>query len=187
MRIGELNIRMKRSAAIAVLTGLLLIWGPTMLYAQAAVSREDQIKAAFLYKFLSYVERGPAIDASQRGRRICVVGKNQFGTVLHDLIKIQENPVNTTAVLLQDLSNSSQCSIVFIGRSEVGVLDELLKLANSDAVVTVSDIPNFAERGGIIELRREGNNLKFIINNSQAQRGEIKISAQLLALAMEII
>jgi hypothetical protein len=49
-------------------------------------------------------------------------------------------------------------------------------------VLTVGDTEGFAERGGIINLVKDGNRLSFEINPEAAQRAGLVMSSKLLFL-----
>jgi hypothetical protein len=51
-------------------------------------------------------------------------------------------------------------------------------------VLTVGEVENFCHTGGIINLRKIGKNLRFEVNPAAADRAKLKISSQLLKLAI---
>jgi hypothetical protein len=53
-------------------------------------------------------------------------------------------------------------------------------------LVTVSDIPGFAQLGGMIELPLEGERVGIVINRSSARKSGFEFNAQLLRLARVI-
>jgi len=50
-------------------------------------------------------------------------------------------------------------------------------------VLTVSEIENFAHRGGVIQLKKENNRIVFEINIEAARRAGLAMNSQLLKLA----
>ena len=168
----------------------ILLPGSTYALNRKNISREDQIKAAFLLKFINFIEREDIPDQPDQSHRICVIGKNQFGEVLERLIEIQMNDRHLPKVDFrhhEDPSHTDACTVLFLSRSEGPRLQPILDIVSSKGILTVSDIDGFAHKGGMIELIREGNNVRFIINNGIAKMAGIKISAQLLSLAKEIL
>lgn len=148
------------------------------------VSKEYQIKAAFLYKFLNFVEW----EAPQRGKVICVYGTNPFGDSLTQLIKEHDGSYDSTqfrhVTRPQDFHT---CSILFISNSEKEERSQILAAAKTLPVMTVSDINQFAQEGGVIEFILQESRIRFVINQAQAKRSGIKISSHLLALAKNVI
>lgn len=53
--------------------------------------------------------------------------------------------------------------------------------------MTVSDIPHFSKRGGMIEFVPEGNRVRFGINLDSAVRSRLTVSSELLKVAMTVI
>lgn len=61
------------------------------------------------------------------------------------------------------------------------LLDELA----SASVLTISALPGFAARGGMLELQGGGESLRFILNEEAVARSPLVISAQLRKLALQ--
>ena len=161
------------------LGAILLIAAPGGLLAQSA--GEYEIKAAFLYKFAGFVS-WPVDDIAAP---ICigVVGQDPFGTALDEAVR--GKLLNGRAFTVrrsrkgQDLSS---CQIVFISSSEHGPLRLILSKLK-DAVLTVGDMPQFCERGGIIGFELLDRRVHLRINLEAAQRARLQISSKLLSLA----
>jgi hypothetical protein len=62
-------------------------------------------------------------------------------------------------------------------------LPAILKLLDQQGVLTVSEIENFAQRGGVIHLKKENNRIVFEINLAAAKRAGLTMNAHLLKLA----
>jgi hypothetical protein len=72
--------------------------------------------------------------------------------------------------------------LIFISKSEKSHVTEILSALTAKPVVTVSEIDNFARRGGIINFYRDGNKVRFEIDPTVAGKNGLKISSQLLNL-----
>lgn len=179
--------------SLHILAAVLLTFMPMILFVDFAsatdpsVSREYQLKAAILQKFLGFLDWVPNLENPER-REICVLGGNPFGDILVRLISLQTQDSKPTAV--REISNASEgsgCSLVFLNRSESERLARDLETLKQVRAVTVSDIPNFASVGGMIELRVEDRYVRFVINLASARQSGIHVSSHLLALAKEVI
>jgi hypothetical protein len=53
-------------------------------------------------------------------------------------------------------------------------------------ILTVSDMPAFTRRGGMIQFVLEGNRVRFEINLAAAQRAGLTLSSELLKVAVAI-
>jgi len=89
------------------------------------------------------------------------------------------------AVVVQESGRAetlANCQIIFICSSEAGRLGEILPKLGSKPVLTVSEIPGFASRGGVINFYREGSKVRFEINPDAAGEKNLKIGSELLTL-----
>ena len=53
-------------------------------------------------------------------------------------------------------------------------------------VVTVGEDESFVDRGGLIAFVQERNKLRFMVNATAAERAQVKLSSQLLKLAVRV-
>ena len=176
-------------AAICVRIFLLLAlaaafsWPPE-IRAQSALQREYEIKAAYLYNFINYID-WPADTLPPAGGTITIgiVGENPFGPAL-DPLKGKQIKGRTLAVKqVAAAKDLEQCQIVFICASEKSRLSELLGQLKNSRILTVSEMDGFAGQGGIINFISERNKVRFEINPEAARRTGLTISSELLKLA----
>ena len=142
-----------------------------------------QVKAVFLFNFSKFVT-WPESSLRQPEFTICVLGKDPFGIYL-DLtlegVQVNQQPIH--AQRIQSLDQPSNCLILFISTSEQGRLSEILVKTRDQAILTVSDIPDFARLGGNIELYSNRQKTGMIINQTSIERAGLSIRANLLQLA----
>ncbi len=156
--------------------------------AQSSTSKEYQIKAAFLFNFVQFVEwPAAAFPDANAPIAIGILGDDPFGTVLDQTVH-GETIRNRKLVIqrsrrVQDLKD---CHLVFISTSEKGRLAEILASLQTATALTVSETESFARHGGVINLYLEGNKVRFEINPGAAQRQGLRISSQLLKLGKVI-
>lgn len=158
---------------------VLIAWlmlGPAWLSAQkppAAVPEYD-LKLAFLYNFLKYVEwKGkPASELL-----VCAAGQNPFGDAFFATMRDQVNgrPIKGEVIPEPD----DRCHVVFVPLTAKG---GYVREARGKAVLTVGETDDFLREGGIIRFVTEGTKLRFEINAEQAERVGIHISPSLLRL-----
>jgi hypothetical protein len=153
--------------------------------AQAPPPGEHQVKAAFLYHFARYVEWPPeAFPGQGEAFVITVLGADPFGAALDGVVRgksVRERRLLVRRVARPEDVGDSQ--ILFIGEMEEEELARVLRRLEATPVLTVGDVDRFAERGGIINFRRERDRVGFDINLTSAERAGLKISSQLLKLA----
>jgi hypothetical protein len=146
---------------------------------------EYQVKAAFLYKFATYV-RWPATSSAEMDAPfvIGIIGKDPFGHMLDAVIDSQS--IHGRAVVVKRLvrpEEALRCHLLFVGSSERGALRKILGTLNGAPVLTVGDMDRFAEQGGMINLTTEENHIRFEINKRAIDRAGLKVASQLLGLA----
>ena len=161
----------------------LLAW-PTGLRAGSALQREYEIKAAYLYNFINYID-WPADALPPAGGTITIgiVGENPFGEALGPLNGKQIKGRKLVVKQITDAKDMAQCQIVFISASEKQRVAELLEKIKGARILTVSEIEGFAARGGIINFISEQNKVRFEINPDAARGLGLTISSDLLKLA----
>jgi len=169
---------------IIVLVGLLV---PLHLSDSAELSRagEYEIKAAFLYKFIKYTE-WPPDEPKKTGDAfvIGVLGKDPFGSALDRMLEGELiDRKRIIAKRFARIEDAADSHILFISSSAQDDLPRILKTLESHSVLSVSEIENFAQRGGIIALKKESNRIIFEINLDAAKRSNLTLSSQLLGLA----
>ena len=174
---------MKISARVRLLTELVALLCGLPL-AQADNGSEYRLKAAFLYNFAKYVEWPPGAFASTGSPLlICIAGDNPFGNALAALSgkTVESHPVEVRHI--PAATSLEHCHIVFVGRAEQGRFKALLAKLNRLPILTVSDINDFAQAGGMIGLVEAEQGIRFAINLAVARQANLKLSSQLLKLA----
>ncbi len=168
---------------VLLLLALLLVWLPGYGLAGDADQTEYRIKAAFLYNFARFV-KWPDIPTGHF--TLCVLGTDPLGEQLDEFMNkmVHERPLRV--MHLNSLALVDDCQMVFIGRSDTHRLHEFISLLREQPVLTVSDIENFIENGGIIGLRLIDNKVRFDVNIDAADTAGLSISSKLLTLATKI-
>jgi hypothetical protein len=153
-------------------------------YAQNSPS-EYQVKAAYLFNFLKFVEwPESAFPDPLAPIVIGIVGDDPFGEALPQVV-IGKTAQGRDLVIRkyragEDLRASH---ILFISASEKRRLPQLLASLHGSNVLTVADFEGFLEEGGMIQLFSEDNRVRFAINVDAAVRAKLKLSSKLLTLA----
>jgi hypothetical protein len=163
---------------------LMLTAGLGVAHAVITTAPEYQVKAAFVYKFATYIHWPTETDAA-RPFVIGVIGTDPFGPALNDVVSAQR--VRGRAVVIRKLNRPEDAlhyDVLFISSSERGSLRQILAALGSAPVLTVSDLDQFAEQGGMIGLvTTEDNLVRFEINRAALDRAGLKAPSQLLRLA----
>ncbi len=169
---------------IAAWSAVLLVLVALSSTSQAAMSREYEIKAAYLFNFINYIE-WPAQPAAVSGgtNTIGVVGENPFGNALTPLNGRQVKGRTIAVKAVSDPAELKNCQIVFISPSEKERFAEILAGLKDSKIVTVSEIDGFSDGCGINNYISERNKVRFEINAEAARSKGLTISSELLKLA----
>jgi len=148
---------------------------------------ETQVKAAYLFNFAKFVE-WPASSFPPVGAPlvIVIIGKVPVGDVYNALNGRSAKGRRVQVRQVTRIEEIGACQILFIANSERGRLREILKSVPALGVLTVSDIRNFSNLGGMIGLVTRGEKVQFEINIGSAGRAGLKLSSQMLKLALAV-
>ena len=147
--------------------------------AQGQASREYDIKAAFLYNFVKYVDL-----PSRPGGTITIgiLGSDPSGGSF-DIINGKVVAGKTLSVKHLGTRLDPHVDILFVSDSERARLRQIFDTLGRSGVLTVGETKGFAQSGGMINFVTEGNKVRFEINPDAAGRANVRISSQLLRLA----
>lgn len=164
-----------------LLTAVLL--GTPMVMAVAEPPESKALIAALSFNFAKYatwpeLENKTAIDLCYFSGSVSESFSRLRGKVLFD------KPVQ--ARQLRDIEESSDCQLLFIDSSERPLLQRLFVHLRHKPVLTVSDISGFLDEGGMVEILRVDNKLRFKVNLTRVQRANLNLSSQVLKLAVEV-
>jgi hypothetical protein len=166
-----------RLGALAILLAL-----PARAGWSQPVSPEYRVKAAFVVNFAQFVEWPPPAVRDRAALDLCVLQRNPFGRVLHELAEGETVRGRPLAVRQVDLAAVSTCHLLFVPADAAGRRQMLRRLASAP-VLTIGDAPDFLADGGTIAFRVVDNRVRFDINTEAAEAAGLRISAQLLRLA----
>jgi hypothetical protein len=154
------------------------------LSGQNLKATDYQVKAAYLYNFGRFVDWPVNTTAKAEVFTVCVLGRDPFGPVLdHALAGETIGGKNVVARRISSPQESSICQILFLGSAEESRLSKIIEAANKDAVLTVSDMPQFSERGGMVQFVVEDKRVRFEVNLTAAQNAGLTLRSELLRVA----
>jgi hypothetical protein len=158
--------------------------GTSIAQAQQSKFKEYEVKAAYLYNFGKFVGWPAKNSPGDNSFPICVLGQDPFGPALDAVLANQT--IDGKGVVAKRVSKSDEalsCRILFISLSETNQLSEILSILDKASVLTVSDAPEFSQRGGMIQFVLEGNKVRFEVNLTNASNAGLTLSSELLKIA----
>jgi hypothetical protein len=167
---------------------LLFILFAPKLNAQRAKASEYELKATYLYNFGRFVQWSEGAAAAKGDSfPICIFGQDPFGTVLDTTLSGES--INGKPVVAKRVSkpqDALDCRVLYISVSEESRLKEIIAGLDKAGVLTVSDIPQFSQRGGMIQFVVVGNKVRFEVNLTSAQDAGLTLSSDLLKVAVAV-
>jgi len=201
---------MKNKVYILVILILLaVLFATPAMAAGSEQNRKQQIKAAFLYNFIKFIDWPEEKMAdSNEPITIGIIGSedfiNAFEPVKHKKIKDRNISVKYFAGFEklgksekandpqwnQKIKTLKTCHVLFICTCDSVRIDnstKIIKALKDSPVLTVGETDDFLESGGIINFLMEDKKVRFEINNTAAKQAKLKISSKLLRLAKRVV
>lgn len=176
--------RLSQWMAVAIAWALI---GALSVHAQHSNPTEYEVKAAYLYNFGKFIEWPAKVSVAGDPFTICVLGQDPFGASLN--ATIASETINGRSVVVKRIPRPQEavsCRILFISSSEESRLKEILATLEQTSALTVSDMPQFTRRGGMIQFVVESNRVRFEVNLTSAERAGLTLSSQLLKVAISV-
>jgi hypothetical protein len=167
-----------------ILVSLLVLMGNVLTTpVQAQAANEYQVKAAFIFNFAKFVE-WPADAVGDGGALVVgVVGDDPFGGALDQFNGNTANGRHLRVKRLRWSDNLRACQILFISASEEKRLGKIMESIRGTSVLTIGEMPQFNQSGGMIRFVIQNNKVRFEINAAAAVQSRLRISSKLLALS----
>jgi hypothetical protein len=199
-----MNTNMTKIRTYVFASLLLTLFLGSQAKADFTSSREYQVKAAFLYNFIMFVDwPQEKIADNNEPVIIGIIGDDPFGNAF-DPIKdkqaesrkiiikrfegLEELKKSDHAQLNQKIEAIRGCHLLFICRSEKNVVNEIMNLLKGSNVLVVGDTDGFLEsKGGIINFTLQDEKVRFEVDLDAARQANLKIRSQLLRLAQRVI
>ena len=148
-----------------------------------AISLEDKIKAAFVYNFTKYIEW--VDDDTTDSFEIGIIGDSDIIFPLQEIAEKElVNNRKIEVIHFQDIQDINSCNILYISASEADELRDILKKIDGRNILTISDSTGFALKGVAINFVIVEGKLKFEMNSNVINEAGLKVSSQLLKLAI---
>lgn len=177
---------LRRAAQLAAWALLCSVCGKGALAASAADSAgftEYQLKAGYLYNFITYTEWPAAVG---KELRLCVYGEDPFGAELDKLAGKMAGERSLAIARLNSVEATAACQVIYVSTTVVGNLDRLLAAIQTNPVLVVADSPGAARAGAAINMVTESAKVGFEINLPAAKHQGLNLSYRLLRLAREV-
>jgi hypothetical protein len=146
------------------------------------------VKATYLFNFGRFTSWPQAANAEEAKQfSVCVLGLDPFGPAL-DMTMAGETIAGKPMVArrITRAAEATGCRILFVSSSEESQLPSILRAAEGARALTVSDLPQFAARGGMIQFVSQGNRIRFEVNLTAVEEAKLILSSELLKVATTV-
>lgn len=176
---------------LGLLAGVALWAAATSAWAQTDTARaERQIKAAFLHKFLGFVDWPPeAFESAAAPLRVGLFGADALAD---DLVQVVlRRQVNGRPVQVRKLREGEPLTglqALFIGRAEPAQVAVLIAQARRQPLLLViSDTDDTIALGAAISFTVTDDKVRFDVAPIVAEQAGLKISSRLMAVARRVV
>jgi hypothetical protein len=170
----------------AALAGTLLLGASARATPDAPT--EWDVKAAYLYNFTLFVEwPEDAMPSPTAPFVVGIVGPDPFGQAAE--ATFAGKTVGAHPVVVRRLASpeeSGAVQILFVASPSDREAQRAVRAAQGKPVFTVADGEGAASRGSILTFHLKENRVRFDVNLAPARAARLKISSQLLKLALSV-
>lgn len=152
----------------------------------AAELSDEEVKAAFLYNFGSYVQ-WPQSNRSDDTIDIAVLGAPRIAAELARTVRgrtIQGMPVRVRR--LRAMGELNDDEVLFIGADENWRLAQLIESIAGRPTLIVTDAPDGLADGSMINFQLVDRRVRFEISLARAEDAGLMLSSRLLSAALRV-
>ncbi len=147
---------------------------------------EYEVKAVYLNNFSKFIT-WPSFTSSDSKNSpfyICILGDDPFKIKLDITVEnetVEGHPIKIDR--LQTLNKIKHCHILYVSRSEKSNLKTIVEQLQDYPVLTVSDLDDFIQVGGMVEYYMDNNRVRFKIHPIHVRQSGLLPSSSLLEIA----
>ena len=182
------NLRVVVAGTSLLLLTVFSAWSESVAGQIIDSASEQSIKAAYLYKFASYVDWPDGIlkDPSTPPT-IAVIGADALADEL--AVMTGGRTVDGRSISVRRLQAEEALDgvhILFVGARRTGVLAELTPVAQAKSTLVVTESGDALEFGSVINFRPVDQRVRFEVSLDSADKSGLRLSSRLLAVAERV-
>jgi hypothetical protein len=151
-------------------------------------AQEHEVKAAFLYRFLSFIEwPAQALRDARAPLAIGVLGADDIAASLEQVIP--GRTAQDRAVVVRRVRAGESLAgvhLLMVGRAEQERMAQLAKAAAGQHVVLVGEGDDALDRGAAIGFLIDDGRVRFQVSLPAAERSGVRISSRMLSVAHNV-
>src|SRR2546428_13675861 len=153
-----------------------------LLLFSCAVLAQPEEKAAFLFRFLSFVEWP---QEALRGGAPMAIGVAGAPDVARELEQVAAGR-NISVRSLKNRESIEGLHLVFLGKGQAEVLREIVRVAPAQPLLIVCDWDGALDSGAVVNFVGGGGRVRFEVALAAAERRNLRISPRMLAVAQSV-
>ena len=174
----------------AVLCCLAIVASGWAVAGSASIAASDaKTRLGLMINFAKYTQWPESIKPEVvHSWNFCIIeGDRELENILKNLepIDLYEVPVNFS--LIRATETLTSCHVAYIPNSiKRRDMSRLFERAEQNGVLTVSDMPDFARQGGMVEMVADEGRYKFDVDYISVLRSDLKLESGMLKLARRV-
>jgi len=178
--------RPRRSVLVALAPPVVAIalLADTSSPCQQTAYRPELVEAELVERFTEFIDWPADRLTDADGPFVLgLLGRNEVGPAIEKLAHERLFKNHRVEVRrLEGPDGAEACHAIWIGGSAEPQLAAVLARTSGKPILTLGDTEGFAQRGVLINLRRDSSRISFEINLDEARKSGLKFSSRLLAL-----
>jgi len=169
-----------------VIVGLCLVITSSLAYSDGLVSATDLGKKTMskfminLAKFVTWPET--SFGGEGAPYKYCILGSDDIGPVLDEAMagkNAKNRPFDLRRLMLSDVELAKNCHVVFIGATSSDEISSIIDSLVGLPVLTVGEVENFAQSGGMVGFFGKGRKVALAINQKRLEDAGLTASSKL--------
>jgi hypothetical protein len=155
--------------------------------AHAQNASEAAVKAAFIHKFLGYVEWPAPLSQPEAPLVVGTMGSDDVTKELERIVPTR--PVTGRRVVVRKLAEGDRFDglhALFIGRGEPATR-AILRQAREQGILTITETERGLEMGSAVNFVAAEDRVGFEVSLEAAERSGLRISSRMLAVARRVV
>ncbi|MCE2732757.1 MAG: YfiR family protein [Cyclobacteriaceae bacterium] len=166
----------------------VLLFFAVVLASTAGLAQEKpvhEIHSQMMYNFIKYVQWPNETEGGE-----FVVGVMGDDEVLNTLKQWYDGkPKGSKKYVIKKITSPGEaatCSVVYLGRSKSNQFEEIKNTISGKPVLTITNGNGLAQKGSCINFKVIDGKLKFEMNQGTLTNSNLKVSGQLVSMAILI-
>lgn len=163
---------------------VLVVMCSLIFHASAQEQRPiHEIHVAFISSFMRYIEW----PEGQTEFTIGVIGNDDVYNTLQTWYGGKmKGTKKITVKKLASTAEAQTCTLVYLDNSKSNQFDALKSAISGKPVLTITDGPKLGSKGSCINFKEVAGKLRFELNQSALDASSLKVSSQLVNIALSI-